>query len=569
MRPKRKQANQPEANTGSPHELPVGLPDKSNPRPASKDRRAQPAPLAVKVARTSPLQRRLFDSEARYRQLFETSQDGIVIVDPQTGLVIEVNPFLMNLLHYPAAFFVGKELWQLGLFADEEACRHAFLKLKATRYVRFEDVPLRMKDGGVISVELVSNLHGVKGRQLMQCNIRDISARKKTEETGQWLLRAQKMEALGQLVGGVAHDFNNLLQVILGYSEMLQQCADVPESARTMIATIQDTATSAKTLTHRLLGFSRQQVLQPVMLDLNEAVNRIRILLAGVIGADVIIESHLESGLGAIKADPQQIEQVLMNLAINARDAMPGGGKIIFETANVAIDDTHISQQSPMKPGRYVKLVVRDTGIGMDPETQRRIFELFFTTKGVDKGTGLGLHSVSSIVRQSGGAIDVSSQQGHGTTFSLYFPRRESAPTVALDAEPDPLLGGTETILLVEDAPSSRILVRTLLERRGYTVLYSGDPEEALRIAREFNGTLPLMITDLIMPGFSGRVLAERIALHRPETKVIYTSGDPEESAARHGIGQSHHAFLEKPFSGDELVRIVRRVLDQPDRRSA
>jgi two-component system, cell cycle sensor histidine kinase and response regulator CckA len=536
---------------------------------ALRDDKLNGKTLAVKAAKCSPMEQRLLDSEAKYRRLFEAAQDGIVILDPKTGTIMEVNPYLIKLLDYPQSYFLGKTLWEIGLFTDIEASKKAFQELKAKLYVRYEDLPLKSKDGRAVSVEFVSNVYGVKGKQVIQCNIRDISARKKFEEAGQRLLQAQKMEAVGQLAGGVAHDFNNLLQVILGYTDILQERVDLSEPVRKMIATIQDAGTSAKNLTHRLLAFSRQQVLQPTMLDLNEAVNRIQMLLGGLIGADIELESFLGQDLGTIEADPHQIEQVLMNLAINARDAMPKGGKIIFETANVEIDDTYVSQQIHMKPGRYVMLIVRDTGTGMDSKIQSHLFEPFFTTKVMGKGTGLGLSTVFGIVKQSGGAIAVYSEPDHGTTFKIHFPRRDEAPIASQEKKTDSLRGGTETILLVDDAPSSRILLRILLEHRGYTVLDSGDPAEALRMSRDLKGPLPLMITDVIMPGFSGPVLAERLALDRPETRVIYTSGDPEDAAARHGMRGPHYEFLEKPFTSDDLVGKVRQVLDSPRGLSA
>jgi two-component system, cell cycle sensor histidine kinase and response regulator CckA len=376
------------------------------------------------------------------------------------------------------------------------------------------------------------------------------------------------MEAIGQLAAGVAHDFNSLLQVILGYSEILQQHVDLSEPIREMVAKIKDAAVTAKSLTHRLLAFSRQQALEPVLMDLNEAVIRIETLLGGLIGADIQLERLLGHDLGTIEADPHQVEQVLMNLAINARDAMPLGGKIIFETTNVEVDEAYDSQHVRMKPGRYVMLTVRDTGAGMDSETQTHAFDPFFTTKATDHGTGLGLSTVFSIVKQSGGAISVYSERNHGTTFTIHFPRRDEAPTTLREERTDPLRGGTETILLVDDAPSLRKPLRVLLETRGYTVLDSGDPSEALRMARDHKGPLPLMITDINMPGLNGHVLAERLAVDRPETRVIYTSGDSDDADARHDVS-GHHAFLEKPFSSDDLVGKVREILDSPKRLAA
>jgi PAS domain S-box-containing protein len=517
--------------------------------------------VASKAAKCSPMEQRLIDSEVRYRRLFESAQDGIAILDPKTGTITEVNPYLIKLLDYPKTYFVGKALWEIGLFNDIEASRKAFKELQVNKYVRYDDLPLKSRDGRAISVEFVSNVYGVKGNQVIQCNIRDISARKSNEEVGRRLLQAQKMEAIGQLAGGVAHDFNNLLQIILGYSVILRERVDLPEPVRTMIAAMGEAGTSAKNLTQRLLAFSRQQVLQPVMLDLNEAVNRVQLLLVGLIGADIALEGVLAQGLGTIEADPHQIEQVLMNLAINARDAMPKGGKITFETANVEIDDTYVSQQFPMKPGRYVMLSVRDTGTGMNEQTQSHVFEPFYTTKLIDKGTGLGLSTVFGIVKQSQGAIAIYSELDHGTTFKIHFPRRDEAAIPVREKKANSLEGGTETILLVDDAPPLRILLRAILERRGYTVLDCGDPAEALTIARNFKGPLPLMITDVIMPGCSGPVLAERLAVERPETRVLYTSGDPG-NAALCGMWGIDYAFLGKPFTGDDLLSKVRRVLD-------
>jgi two-component system, cell cycle sensor histidine kinase and response regulator CckA len=286
-------------------------------------------------------------------------------------------------------------------------------------------------------------------------------------------------------------------------------------------------------------------------------------LLSGLLGADIELETLLGHDLGTIEVDPHQVEQVLMNLAINARDAMPKGGKIIFETANVEIEDKYTSHVH-MNPGRYVMLTVRDTGTGMDSETQANAFEPFFTTKAPDKGTGLGLSTVFSIIKQSGGAISVYSERNHGTTFKIHFPRRDEAP-IALGLEKtDSLRGGAETILLVDDAPCLRQLLRILLENCGYTVLDSGDPAEALRMARDHKGRLPLMVTDVNMPGFNGHVLAERLAVDRPETRVLYTSGDPNDADARHDVSGPHYAFLEKPFTSDELVGKVREILDSP-----
>jgi two-component system, cell cycle sensor histidine kinase and response regulator CckA len=506
----------------------------------------------------------LRDSEARYRRLFETAQDGILILDAQKGSITDVNPYLMKLLDYSREEFLGKALWDIGLFGDIEASKETFKELQAKQYVRYEDLPLKTKAGQTINVEFVSNVYGVNGEQVIQCNIRDITKRKHAERSEQRILQAQKMEAIGQLAGGVAHDFNNLLGVILGYCELLADRDDLAEPARQMIGKISTAGLSAKNLTQGLLAFSRRQVLQPVVMDLNEAVDHIHPMIERLIGDDIELDNVLSDDLGTITADPNHIEQVLMNLAINARDAMPTGGTITFETTNVEIDEAYAQQHVPMKPGRYVMLSVRDTGTGMDLETQAQIFDPFFTTKDFGKGTGLGLSTVFGIVKQSGGTIGVYSEPGKGTAFKIHFPRCDEAPVIVEPIKPKQLRGGTETILLVDDATPLRMLTKLILEQCGYTVLDSGEPAEALRIADGHKGPLPLMITDVVMPGFTGRVLAERLAVDRPETKVLFTSGYADDATAEQGVFGADSAFLEKPFTRDDLVRKVRELLDLP-----
>jgi two-component system, cell cycle sensor histidine kinase and response regulator CckA len=465
-------------------------------------------------------------------------------------------------LDYSREEFLGKALWDIGLFRDVEASKEAFKELQAKQYVRYEDLPLKTRAGQSINVEFVSNVYGINGAQVIQCNIRDITKRKHAEQSEQRILQAQKMEAVGQLAGGLAHDFNNLLGVILGYCELLSDREDLAESARQMIGKISTAGLSAKNLTHGLLAFSRRQVVQPVVMDLNKAVAHIHLMLERLLGDDIELDNVLSNDLGTITADPNHIEQVLMNLAINARDAMPTGGTITFETANVEIDEAYAQQHVPMKPGRYVMLSVRDTGTGMDLETQAQIFDPFFTTKDLGKGTGLGLSTVFGIAKQSGGSIGVYSEPGKGTAFKLHFPRCDEAPMIVEPIKPKQLRGGTETILLVDDATPLRMLTKSILEQYGYTVLDSGEPAEALRIAGAHKGPLPLMITDVVMPGFTGRVLAERLAVDRPETKVLFTSGYADHETAKQGVLGADSAFLEKPFTRNNLIRKVRELLD-------
>jgi two-component system cell cycle sensor histidine kinase/response regulator CckA len=473
-----------------------------------------------------------------------------------------VNPFLIELLDYSAEEFIGKALWEIGPFKDVAASKTAFRRLQAQKYVRYENLSLSTRAGRCINVEFVSNVYRVNRRKVIQCNIRDITLRKRKELTEQQLRQAQKMEALGQLAGGIAHDFNNLLGVILGYCEVLESQSDLAEPSRKMIEQIQNAGASAKSLTRHLLAFSRRQVLQPVFLDLNAIVKHTETMLGRLLGDDVTLPSALSHDLGTIKADPSQIEQVLMNLAVNARDAMPLGGKITIRTANVSIDEAYSREHPYLKPGPCVMLTMSDTGIGMDAETRARIFEPFFTTKVDGKGTGLGLSTVFGIIKQSAGAINVYSEPGRGTKFKVYFPRCEGVPIVLHAEDTAPIRGGSETIFLVDDAAPLRGLTRLLLEDCGYTVLDSGDPAEAILMAARHQGKLPLLITDVVMPGFSGPILAERLRAVRPEMKVLYTSGYADDEVAQHGLIGADRAFLEKPFSRDALIRKVREILD-------
>ena len=502
------------------------------------------------------------DSEARYRRLFESAQDGILILDASKGVIVDVNPYLAKMLDYPRPELVGKTLWDIGMRKDVEASQSAFRELMTKRYVRYEDLPLMTKGGQSIDVEVVSNVYRELDEDVIQCNIRDIRERKDAELLEQRLRQAHKMEAVGQLAGGLAHDFNNLLGVILGYCEIIVEQPVLPETIRNMVLEIHNAGTSAKNLTQRLLAFSRRQVLEPVVLDLNQTVHRMEKMLDRLIGDDIQLVSVLGEHLGKIKADPNQVEQMLMNLVINARDAMPRGGLIVVKTANVEIDEAYAQQHTSTEPGQYVLLTVSDTGGGMDLETQSHIFEPFFSTKPPGQGTGLGLSTVFGLVKQSGGAIEVYSEPGDGATFKIHFPRFDDLPVATEERKVRPCNGGTETILLVDDATPLRGLTRRILEDSGYTVLDSGDPAEALRIAAEHEGPLPLMITDVVMPGFSGSVLAERVAVVRPGTKVLYASGYNDDSISHLHVRGQDSAFLDKPFTRESLLRKVRDLLD-------
>ena len=376
--------------------------------------------------------------------------------------------------------------------------------------------------------------------------------RKRAEEalrrSEEQLRQAQKMEAVGRLAGGIAHDFNNLLTVITSYGDLLLEDLAPDDSRRDDVEQIRKAAEGAAALTRQLLAFSRQQVLEPKVLDLGAIVAGTEKLLRRLIGADVQLATSLASDLGAVKADPGQLEQIIINLAVNARDAMPGGGRLTIEAANM--------EEVEGRPGRWVMLAVSDTGIGMDEQTKARIFEPFFTTKESGKGTGLGLATVYGIVKQAGGFIWVDSEPGRGTSFEVYLPRVDepAAPAITRPALAEPGRG-TETVLLVEDAPAVRLVTRQVLERYGYTVLEAPTGDMALRLAAKHHGPIQLLLTDVVMPGLSGRQLAGQLSQLRSEMKVLYVSGyaDPVEPGV---------AYLQKPFAPEALARRVRDVLD-------
>jgi PAS domain S-box-containing protein len=380
--------------------------------------------------------------------------------------------------------------------------------------------------------------------------------------------QAQKLEALGRLASGVAHDFNNLVTVISGFSELLLMQLAPTDSRRSLVEEIARAGERASALTRQLLVFSRQQVVTPRELNLNDIVAEVEKMLRRLIGENIEFTTVLDPGLEQVESDAGQIEQVIVNLVVNARDAMPDGGKLRIETANVQLDSAHARAHPMARTGQHVVLVVSDTGIGMDAQTRSQVFEPFFTTKPLDKGTGLGLSTVHGIVKQWGGHITVDSELGQGTTFRVYFPRMDSTSSSSAGVEsPTMALGGSETVLLVEDDVVVRSLVSQVLTGQGYGVLETANGDEAQRVAREFGKPIQLLVTDVILPGLSGRAVAERLRELQPAMKVLYLSGYGESTIGRQGVLPADAPFLPKPFLPSVLVRTVREVLDTGKKR--
>lgn len=625
----------------------------------------------------------LQDSEKRYRRLFESAQDGILILDAETGKVVDVNPFLMRLLGYTYEEFCGKYIWEIGAFKDIAASKDAFQALQDNEYIRYEDLPLETLDGKPVAVEFVSNVYLVDHSKVIQCNIRDITAHKRakaertqlmaaidqvgeaivmtdaqgsiqfvnpafkqmtgyrgkevvgqnprllksgkqdepfyrnlwdtissgktwagrmvnkrkdgtfyTEETtispvrnvsGQIVnyvsvgrdisdhlrlsaqfQQAQKMEAVGLLAGGVAHDYNNMLSVILGYAELALRKVEPNQSLHADLEEIIKAANRSTEITRQLLAFARKQTIIPVVLDLNRAVESMLKMLKRLIGEDIDLAWMPEKDLYPVKMDPVQVDQILANLCVNARDAIADVGKVTIETGNAVFDETYCADHPGFIAGEYVLLAVSDDGCGMDKETIDQIFEPFFTSKEVGQGTGLGLSMVYGIVKQNNGFINVYSEPGAGTTFRIYLSRHAGqAIETHREKAADIPLGHGEIVLLVEDEPAILNMGKIMLEQLGYRVLAADRPDEALRMAEEHAGEIQLLITDVVMPEMNGRDLAKRLQFLYPSLKILFMSGYTADVIAHRGVLDKGVNFFQKPFSLRELSVKVREALKE------
>lgn len=515
--------------------------------------------LMDEIAERKRTEQALRESEERYRKLFHSIAEPLFVYDRETLGFLAVNDMAVNEYGYSREEFLSMMIADIRLPGDvgslwkEDAGTDGKVQMcGVSRH--------RKKNGEIIEVEMSTYELEFSGRPACLVQARNVTEQRKLEEH---VRQGQKMEAVGRLAGGVAHDFNNLLTVINGYSDLLRERLAADDPTRELLSEIHKAGERAGTLTRQLLAFSRQQVIEPKLLNLNSVVSDTEKLLRRLIGEDILLVTKLSPKLGRVKADPGQIEQVLMNLAVNARDAMPQGGNLTIETQMMHLDEHYCKGVADLSPGEYVMLAVSDSGCGMDQEVLARIFEPFFTTKNVGEGTGLGLATVHGIIKQSSGHIAVYSESGYGTTFKIFLPQASGPASGAQsDSKSMEMPEGTETLLLVEDEDAVRVLASHILRTCGYRVLEATNGRDALRLSESEAGTIHLLISDVVMPYLGGRALAEQIAAARPGCRVMFLSGYTDDAIVRHGVLEAEFAFLQKPFTASSLAQKVRSVLD-------
>jgi hypothetical protein len=498
-----------------------------------------------------PAKRLLKDKDKKFQLLFEENPQPMWVFDPASRQILEANEAAAKLYGYSREEFQDLSLDSIESADQPNEGNGPGIAAVVRRH--------RTRAGRRIEVETVAQDIVYGGMNVQLVALVDVTMRRQLEEQ---LRQAQKMEAVGMLAGGVAHDFNNLLTIITGYSQLILNNLSPSDPNHHSAEQIVKAGERAATLTRQLLAFSRRQVLQPKVVDLNKLVTGLGSMLRRLIGEDIDLRLEMRPELGQVNADPGQMEQVLMNLVVNARDAMPRGGTLTIETANVVLDETYASRHITVKPGPYTLLAVSDNGIGMDEATQARLFEPFFTTKGSGHGTGLGLSTVFGIVKQSNGSVEVYSVPGRGTSVKIYLPRIDQPAVLESEILGKAAAPGSETILVVEDDEMVRNLVRETLQREGYKVMDAPGPAEARRVSERNKTPIHLLITDVVMPKVSGRDLALDLCRRRPGMKVLYMSGYTDSAIVNSGILQKEVAFLQKPFTPATLAEKVREVLE-------
>jgi two-component system, cell cycle sensor histidine kinase and response regulator CckA len=510
----------------------------------------------------------LASAHEKYRAIFNQALDGIVLMDAESGLIVDCNPEFERQSGRSFEVLKTMRIWELRPRDLVEAARAKFREIGEVGSGSSGEFAYEWPDGTLVPVEYAAKVITLDGRTFQQAIVRDITERKRAEAAREDLesqLRvSQKMEAIGSLAGGVAHDFNNLLSVILNFTGFALEELHDGDPIRGDLIEVKRAGQRAAGLTRQLLAFSRKQVLQPQVLDLNQVVAGIETMLRRVIGEHIALVRTEGPSLGLVEADPGQLEQVIMNLAINARDAMPDGGTLTIETGNVDLDAQYAAIHPSITPGQHVLLSVTDTGCGMDEQTLTQVFEPFFTTKEKGKGTGLGLSTVYGIVKQSGGNIMVCSEPGRGTTFTIHLPRSAEHEVPPCPVKPIAAQARcSETVLVVEDEDAVRTLARRILAGAGYRVIEAANGGEALLACEAHRGEIHLLLTDVVMPRMSGKALVERLEPLLPGIKVLYMSGYTDDTVMHQGMLDPRARMINKPFSAEELTRMVRKVLDE------
>ena len=501
----------------------------------------------------------LRESEHRFEKVFQASPVGITISTLAEGRYLDVNAAFLRMIGRTREEVVGHTAFDIAFWRDPADRTRIMERLRSGGGAAQEiETIVQAKDGALRHVLVALEQVDFSGVPCVVALVHDITGLKQLE---QQLNQAQKMEAVGRLAGGVAHDFNNMLTVITSYGDLLLGDLEAGDRRREDIDEILKAARGAATLTRQLLAFSRQEVIQPRPISVNAIVAGTEKMLKRVIGEDVELAADLAAEPSTVMCDPGQLEQIVMNLVVNARDAMPEGGKLRIATTATSLDESMLHEHALARPGRYVVLEVADNGIGMDAATREHIFEPFFTTKEQGKGTGLGLATVYAIAKQVGGFVWVDSTPGAGTSFRVYFPSIDAPPSAVERNSAAELPRGTETVLLVEDATAVRTVIRQVLERLGYTVLDAADGQLALEVAARHHGPIDLVVTDIVMPALGGRELAERLRRVRPDIRILYTSGYTDDAVVRSGVLDAQFVFMQKPFTPEILASKVREAL--------